>query len=595
MTEAEAPEYPSPLILSSRRLTGANWYSRLPGAVIDVRVDNETARRVTDHWPYEARAIATALGWNGCDYLARHGLGDAACFLSAPLDGLMTATVAAEQAWVRAEAYVAAQDGDLRTSEDPVPALRAMYAEERASLAAARTMIDVAVQHGLSWHWDDEQLTIGSGRGSETWPLASVPAPDQVQWARRYDVPTVLVTGSNGKTTTTRLIAAMFRASGRETGWSCSDGVWVSDATGPRELAAGDYTGPAGARLVLADQRVAGAVLETARGGILRRGLATTRARVACITNISFDHLGEYGVTSLRDLAEVKSVVATTLDVQGRLVLNADDPTLVAHAKTLSPDVPVVWFSMDPGSPQVMAGVAAWGDGAVCCEGHLMIASDGVWNDAGPMRAMPITLHGAALHNVMNAMAAALSAMCAGVALDDVYAVLQHFGREVDDNAGRLRRWDIGGVKAIVDYAHNPAGLTALLQTARAIEAPRRLLVLGQAGDRDNAQLQALAASAWDAVHFDRIIIKEMETMWRGRTAGEVPAVFTAAFAALGVPDGVVSTAPSEIDAVREALAWARAGDLLLLPTHVSKPEVGALLERLKETGWEAGQALPER
>lgn len=591
--DPDAPEFPSPRILDSRRLTGANWYSRRPGAVIDVRVEDELARRIADHWPYEARALAESLGWTGQEFVARHGRGDAACFLSAPLDGLMTATAVAEQGWLRAEAYIAAQDGHPLAIDDALPALLVMREEEQARLAPARRMIEAAVRHGLSWHWDDEQLTIGSGRGSESWPLASVPNEEQVSWARRYDVPTVLITGSNGKTTTTRLVAAMFRASGRETGWSCSDGVFVSDAAGTRVLADGDYTGPGGARLVLADHAVAGAVLETARGGILRRGLATTRANVACITNISLDHLGTYGVTSLQDLAEVKSVVATTLDLQGRLVLNADDASLVAQAKTLSPSIPVVWFSMDASNALVMEGVAAWGDGAVVCEGHLMIACDGVWNDAGPVHAMPLTLEGAAAHNVMNALAASLSAMCAGVALDDVHAVLRRFGTDAADNAGRLQRWAIGGVTAIVDYAHNPGGLRALLETARALDASRRLLVLGQAGDRDDAQLEALATSAWETVHLDRIILKEMDGMRRGRAPGEVPAVFAAAFASLGVPAHVVHMAPSELAAVRDALAWARAGDLLVLPTHVSKREVAALLSQLVESGWHAGEAVP--
>jgi cyanophycin synthetase len=590
----EGDEYPSPRILDSRRLTGANWYSRVPGAILEVAVVDDGARRAVDHWPYEARTLAEALGWPAGEYVARHGQGNACCFLSAPLDALMTATLVAEQAWVRAEAYVA---------ELPPPSLEAQLAllrthatEEAHRLAPVRQLVDEAKAHRVAWQWDDEQLTIGAGHGSQTWPFTALPDPHALDWRRLRNIPTALITGSNGKTTTTRLVAAMFRAAGFVTGWSSSDGVLVGSPTPNGQIETrdtGDFTGPAGARHVLQDPAVEAAVLETARGGILRRGLGTSRADVACITNISLDHLGEYGVYSLGDLAEVKAVVAAALDSRGRLVLNADDPTLLALAPSIRGDVPAVWFSTDPSNAIMSAGVAHWGDGATIHHGHLLIACDGIWHDVGPLTTMPLTVGGAARHNVQNAMTAALVAMCAGVPLGAVHSVLQRFGLDVHDNAGRLRRWSLGGITALVDYAHNPDGMRALIETAVAIPATRRLLIIGQAGNRDDAQLEALARSSWEAAPLDRVIIKEMPTDLRGRALGSVPMVLRQALRAAGAPESVLQDAPTELAAVHDALTWAREGDVLVLPIHVSKQAVEALFTVLTDNGWQAGNPLP--
>lgn len=590
----DEPEYPSPTILHSRRLTGGNWFSECPGAVLEVRMDCEAARRAVDQWPFEARALATALGWTHVEFTSRHGVNDAFCFLSAPQDGLMTATAVAERAWVRAEAYVAAQDDPSRTVtllEDDVPALHAALATERAQLSGVAAVEHAAAAHHVSFQCDDEACSVGSGSGGATWPLGAIPVSDTVPWGTVHDVPTVLVTGSNGKTTTTRLVAAMFRAAGMTTGWSCSDGVWVASDLESRELAAGDYTGPAGARLVLRDRAVQAAVLECARGGLLRRGLATTRATAAVITNISMDHFGEYGVHTLRDLAEAKSIVARALDGTGRLVLNADDAELVALAPTLS--VPVVWFSMEPSRALVTAGIEAWGAGAALHNGHVQLAFDAVWTDCGHLDDMPITLGGSARHNIANVLAAALVASCAGASPLAVRTALQRFGREATDNAGRLQRYALGGVTVLTDYAHNPEGIRALAETAASFPATRRLLLLGQAGDRDDAQLVALAQAAWGSARYDRVILKEMPEMLRGREPGGVTRVLRRALLDAGAAAGQLAEAPSELAAVRAALQWAQPGDLLVLPAHTQRTAVGALLQGLGRQGWKPGEPLP--
>ena len=590
-TLAEEPEYPSPTIRDCRRLQGPNRYGPTPGAVVTVVVVDEEARRAVDHWPYAARRLTQALGWSGIEFVARHSIGDATCYLSAPIDGLMTATAVAEWAWVEAEAYV-----DRRHVPDAAPMLRALYAEECARHPHARELAAGALTRGLAFSIDDEAVSVGSGPGVLTWPHGEAPSSASVEWKAVSDVPLIMVTGSNGKTTSTRLIAAMWRAMGATTGWSCSDGVFVESDLETRTLALGDYTGPGGARLVMRDAAVQVGVLETARGGMLRRGLGTTTAQVAVITNISADHFGEYGVHTLDDLAEVKAIVTRVLGPDARLVLNADDPTLVALGEPLAAAhaVPIVWFSMNADTALVADGVEAHGDGAVQHDGHLMVCREGVWGDAGRVDDMPVTAGGAARHNVENALAAALTASCSGVSLPALHAALRRFGAVVHDNAGRLERYAFGGITVFVDYAHNPEGIRALCTTAASVAAARIGLVLGNAGDRDNAQLRALARAAWRVTPFDRVIVKEMVSMLRGRPEGELPALLVDELGQCGAPPENVSIAPSEFDAVQELLAWARAGDVLVLPTHAERGRVTGYLERLRVEGWQAGDPLPD-
>jgi UDP-N-acetylmuramyl tripeptide synthase len=637
-------EYAAPTIVDSRRLMGANRFHAEPGVVLEVEPAVATPQ-VVRGWAQHVAALWRALGWPPTEVAWLVRASCAQLFATAPVDGLMTATTASEWAWATASGVVPAvpvaeaplaeaplaeaplaeaplAEGPL--AEGPLAELVAARDEERARLGAVAAAWAEAARRGLSASLDDEALHVGSGVG-----VAVAPLPVPAAWrpgAACRDVPITLVTGSNGKTTTTRLVAAMWRAAGRVTGWSSSDGVHRGAPTGDVvTLADGDYTGPAGARLVLRDAQVEAAVLETARGGILRRGLATTRAHVAVITNISADHFGEYGVDTLADLAAVKATEARVIAApDGVLVLNADDTELVGFAERVwgaaarsvaaeavrdggaeapidiaPPGLPrIAWFAAPQadGAPpsagavaRVHAGIEAHGLGAVAEQGQLRVAMDGHWHDLGAVRAMPVTLGGAAHHNVANALAAALAAVAAGVPPAAAADALGRFG--ADDNAGRLMVREVGGVTVVLDYAHNPDGVRALGHAVATLPATRRLLLLGQAGDRDDALLHALAESAWRALPWDRVVLKEMPEARRGRRAGDVTERLREGLLAAGAPPEAIVTCEGEEAGVREALAWARAGDLLVLTVHVDRTGALALLDRLATTGWRAGQA----
>ena len=342
---------------------------------------------------------------------------------------------------------------------------------------------------------------------------------------------------------------------------------------------------------MLRDARVQAAVLETARGGLLRRGLVANDARVAVVTNVSADHFGEYGVHTLDDIAAVKLVVAKSLAADGLLVLNADDPLLVRHAAATGKSM-IGWFAL--------ALDDALARGALACgvrEGRLVLSLDGSEHDLGAIAGMPLTLGGSARYNIANIAAASLAASALGIAPATVAAVLARFGASHADNPGRLQRWTLGNVEVLLDYAHNPDGLRGLLQVADGLRGNGRLaLLLGHAGNRLEDDFRALAAVAAEAQP-DRVWLKDIGGDYlRGRASGEVAAILFGALRAAGMEAAALPVCLDEAQAAREALQWARPGDLLVLPIH--EPErrdaVVALLDRLQAEGWRAGQRLPE-
>ena len=517
------PELSAPAWSDSRRLFGPSRWLDEPGVVLEGFVDDALGASVADAWRGTVRRLAGALGWPAPSWSVTGRAGHLVLAFTAPGDQLLTATEVNEWAWesaLRAAGVASAPalfaPGDLPRDEAQVVKQLAVF----AALEAEAPSSDLAV----------------------------VARPDQR---------VALVTGSNGKTTTTRLIAAMTMATGQQTGWCCTDGVFIDGVA----VEAGDWSGPAGAQRVVHAPTVQCAILETARGGILRRGLGVLGASVAVVTNIEADHFGEYGVETLADLALVKLVIAKGLRAGGVLVLNADDPAL--RESTLPAGVMVAWYSPSGATRHVgERPVTAWRDAE-----HLWLASPQGVHDLGDLRTMPLTAAGAAEYNLTNMLAAGVAAHHLDVPVAIITDVLARFGAQAADNAGRLSRFELAGTTVLLDYAHNPTGLTGLLKVARSLRPTRLLLLLGQAGNRDDGALADLAGAAWTA-RPDRIVLKELEGYRRGRTAGEVPALLEHALRTLGAPAERIVTVLDEVEAVEAAIAWAQPGDLLVLPVH---------------------------
>lgn len=555
-------------LLDARRLTGPNLLLDRAGAVIDVALDPREAEAAIAAWREEVRRLLDAVGWDGEEIVVRRFPGGANLAISAPLDCLYSATEVNEWAWTAAETVLMDIGDPPETVEAAARLREEIEGERRPALLALR---EAARARNVSFLFGEEMVTVGLGAGSISWPVKELPDPASVDWSAVYDVPALLVSGTNGKTTTVRLLAAMLEAEGRVVGATSTDHI----AVGRETLERGDFSGPSGARMLLRDRRVEAAVLETARGGLLRRGLALDRAAGAVVTNIASDHLWDYGIHDLPSMAATKLVVARAVGPDGRVVLNADDPELVRAARGVA--APVVWFSLDSRNPLIREHLAAGGS-AVLLEGDELVLLDG--GERRPVIAVgevPVTFGGTARYNVANALAAIGLATAAGVPVEAMAAGLRRFRSDPEDNPGRGNLIERDGLRMLVDYAHNPHGLAAVLNVAAALPAARRLLLLGQAGDRDDEALRDLARAAW-SFRPDRIVIKELPEMLRGRQPGEVPAILEDELLKLGAPPESLSRAESELQGVRQALAWAQPGDLLVLLVHTQREAVMELV-----------------
>jgi cyanophycin synthetase len=569
-------------VLDSRRLTGPSLLLDRPGAILDISLEDSDADRAAPAWRRAAARLLQAVGWPGEELACRRFAGGVSLAFSAPMDCLYAATDVNETAWALAVSELG--PGPAVVFEDQVATLRKTIAAERNPALVA--LHDATRARGLSFLIGEDQVSAGSGAGAVVWPADSLPNAGAVDWSRIHDVPVALVTGSNGKTTVVRLLGAMAAAADRTPGMTSTDGVTV----GSRFLVEGDFSGPSGARVVLRSPDVETGILETARGGILRRGLAVPRADVAVITNVAADHLGEFGVESLADLAETKLVVAKALGTSGTLVLNADDPLLVERSGRIP--ARLIWFSLDPASTVVKRHVDTGGTAVVEDGGRILLAAGKHRSAVASLADVPITFGGRARHNVANVLAAVAGATALGIDIERIALALQRFGREVGDNPGRANLLELGGARILLDYAHNPHGMAALVGVAQTFPARRRLVMLGQAGDRSDEAIRELARAAW-RLQPDRVVVNEMDQYLRGRARGEVPALLADEFSRLGAPDTAISRVGPEIDGVREALTWARPGDLLVLAVHQDRRAVLELLNGLTADDWKAGEPLP--
>ena len=314
--------------------------------------------------------------------------------ISAPMDQLYSATFAAQTAWHFCAASVLEQaPGDFEAMIEDVMGVMAREANPRLI-----ALIGAAAEQGVDVLCDDDALSLGHGIGSQTWPVADLPCPEAVAWQKLHDVPVALITGTNGKTTTTRLSAAIAKAAGKVVGITSTDFVRV----GEEILERGDFSGPGGGRMLLRDRRLEIAYLEVARGGILRRGLPLRRARAALVTNVAADHLGQYGVNAVAELAVAKFAVHRTLVADGVLVLNADDSHVVAQAAHTN--AAIWWFSLHHTAPQITAAVAG-ADPCAWLEGETLVFFDGRQRtEVIGVRDIPLTLGGAARYNISNAL-----------------------------------------------------------------------------------------------------------------------------------------------------------------------------------------------
>lgn len=385
-------------------------------------------------------------------------------------------------------------------------------------------------------------------------------------------IPIVAITGTNGKTTTSRLISHIAKMSGYRVGYTTSDGVYIQN----RLLMKGDCTGPQSAEFVLKDPTVNFAVLECARGGMLRAGLSFANCDIGIVTNVSADHLGLKGIHTIEQLAKVKAVVPETVFPDGYAILNADDDLVYEMRKGVNCNVAL--FSMDEKNPRIQAMQRKGGITAVYENGYVTLCR-GAWK----MRIMkaeniPLTYGGKAKFMIQNILPAIITANVKGISIEDMKAALETFLPSASQTPGRLNLFKFEKFQILLDYAHNPAGMRALQDFTQEMEASVKVGIVAGIGDRreeDNNEIGQIAAEM-----FDEIIIRQDKHL-RGKTEEELIRMLKDGILKEH-PDKKITIIPSEEEAIHYAVDNAQEGSLIVLCSDVV-PDALELVKQLKE------------
>jgi len=388
-------------------------------------------------------------------------------------------------------------------------------------------------------------------------------------------IPVIAVTGTNGKTTTTRLIAHLFRVSENVVGFTTTDGTYL----GNRMVIEGDMTGPFSANVILSNPTVDVAVLETARGGILRAGLGFDEVDVGIVLNVTADHLGLRGIHTVEQLADVKSVIAAVVKREGHAILNADDPLVFAMKDKTPGDL--VLFSTKPEGENAdferhlsRNGIAARieKDTFVIRRGKLRIP-------IAPVRDVPLMVGGAAKFQQENILAAILAAYVQGMRYDDIRAGLLSFFPSPSLTPGRLNLVRVGNGRVLVDYAHNPAAISGLIEFISGLDANRRIGIITAPGDRRDEDLLTVGRIS---SKLDHVIVRD-DKYRRGRAPGEISRIIAQGLRDAGMPEEHIDVVHDEKEALEHAMSYMKDNDLIFILAD----DVPAVLEQVRQLSTE--------
>ncbi|MEC7987892.1 MAG: Mur ligase family protein [Myxococcota bacterium] len=523
------------------RITGAHLLLDGPGAAIWFQeVTSEKANEFLDR----AQRASEYFRW-GQPFLYRHQRGFAIA-LEVPVDQLYAACTLLE--WSCSEEI---------WGESVEERIR----QEEAENPSWRLLRKHLMEQKIPFVEDEDGMTIGLGKHSQTWSLNDLPHPTSI--SRAHSIPTIYITGTNGKTTTTRMLSFIAQSAGFYPGMTSSDGVVVNGKT----VVEGDWTGTGAARRVLRHRNVDFAILETARGGLMRRGVSYAFADVAGISNVSPDHYGRWGLNSVSEMAKAKLSIVKGVKRGGTLVLNLDDSILYETFQREYPDrkdIEVLFFSL---SPHPLASIYLDGKTIFLHRKPLCTVQD-----------IPLSLGGAALYNIQNAMLASLLAYKQGIDVEAIKTGLGLMKPTPTDSRGRTNLFRYRDATVLVDFAHNEGGLNALVQTAQRMKSSRCFLIYGQAGDRDEELLRGLNIAA-ASLNADRYFVKALPKHSYGKDPKAVVSFLVNDLVLNGIEPDRIETFENEMDSVHAALRTLREGDLLLLLTHEAYEDVVVIMQ----------------
>jgi cyanophycin synthetase len=551
----------------SRRLTGPNLLWDKPGAILDVWVQGIEKTKVVTCWQEQTQRILDALHWSE-QTTCREFDDGISLAMSAPMDCLYSACEVAEYAWQLCLQQLNAEPAP--DWDETIQRIAAELKEERHPQLMA--IMQAAHQHQVTCISDDDYCSLGMGDNVDVWEINQLPPLKDIDWQRYKNIPLAFITGTNGKSTSVRLAAEIAKAAGLQAGVTSTDFIRVGDSI----IDTGDYSGPGGARMLIRDKRTEIAFLEVARGGILRRGLPVPRVDAGLITNVAADHLGQYGINTVEELAEAKFVVAKGIDDKGMLVLNADNALVVQQGRRLNQQI--CWYSEDKNHELIRQNKAR-GNTAVYVAENMFIYFDGQKEQAiCAVTDAPLTFGGTARHNIQNALGVIGLCFSLGISLEAILAGLQSFGKRPGDNPGRGNLYQYKHSKIIVDFAHNEHSMRAVIAMARQLPAKQRIVMFSHAGDRSNSEMQQLT-NAVAELNADYYIAAEVSRYLRGREPMEVPALSKQYLLDAGVEETHIELAASPLEGCEKALQLVQPDAMVLLFTLDQREDVQALLE----------------
>ena len=393
-------------------------------------------------------------------------------------------------------------------------------------------------------------------------------------------IPIIAVTGTNGKTTTTRIAAHIAKIAGKKVGYTTSDGVYIQNQLMMR----GDCTGPVSSTFVLKDPTVDFAILECARGGILKNGLAFQNCDVAIVTNVASDHMGLGGINTLEQMAKVKAVVPETVFPHGYAVLNADDDLVYEMKKNL--DCNIALFSMDENNPRIKQHSKKGGLSTVFENGYVSILK-GTWKiRVMHVKEIPVTFEGKAVHNINNCLPAVMAAyLYRDISIEDIRSALSSFLPSSTLTPGRLNFFNFKNFTILADFAHNPHGLNLLCDFVNKLDYPKKIGVISGTGDRRDEDIRELGRIS--GRHFDEIIIRQDKNL-RGRTAEEIVNLLVEGITETKTKEIPINIIYNEKEAIMHAYNNAKPGSLITIMCDVVA-EALDLIKGLKEKEDEEG------
>lgn len=554
----------------ARRLTGPNLLWDLPGGILDVFITGIDKKKVVDQWQLWVSKLLADFGWQQQTTYRLHSEG-ANLALSAPMDSLYCACDLAELAW---HCSVAELTGDVLPNwQQRLIELREELSEELNP--AMISLMQAAQKQGVSCIVDDDDVSLGMGKSSQTWPSRALPALADLQWQQYQDIPRAFITGTNGKSTSVRLASHIAKAAGFVAGVTSTDFIRVGEDI----IDTGDYSGPGGARMLLRDPRTELAFLEVARGGILRRGIPIDSVNAALITNVASDHLGQYGINTVAELAQTKFVVAKGLDASGTLVLNADNQLVIEQSLQL--DKEICWYSTNEFNPLVQSQLTTGKAAVFIRNQHIIYAFDNEEEQIQSLEHVPMTLNGAAEHNVENALGVVGLCKALNLPTQAIREGLQNFGSNAEDNPGRGNIYEINGVKVLVDFAHNEHSMRAIVKTINQLPAKRKIAMFSHAGDRSDDDICNLTAAVTE-LDASLYIVSELERYLRGREIGDVPKVASEYLRQQSIPSEHIQYASNPLEGTKKALDFAQPGDVVLLFVLSDREQIHDYLTHLE-------------